>query len=502
MKRRLILTLLFFLFTYVAAIYANPFPLHRPLTALGSTAVPDMLTAINPIDCGSQTPPVIGYEISKGQDPDDEIAFLDNLAAAGYSVGSVDISTGSIPSCVSIIIVMGLAGNLHLNATYSNTEANLLHDWVNTGHSLMLSGDWGTFRNETQPLFAVFGYEQAGSYVSDPSDFDPAGPTSPPNSWVIYQTDNFVSHPILNGATELQLQASSWLSPTVNVIVTTDGDALPPRVPVMVALEEGAGCVLLAGDSNWLTTTNNGAYAKRSNAQIARQAVDWLGSCLGLLPPPPPSPTPPPPSAANPPIFLPVIFHQYCSDTINWADIILVLDRSGSMNGVTEPGGPSKLEASRIAATQFLNLLTFPGDQAGIVLFHHLAFVQHALSSDRDSLISALVGNADGLATRIDLGLLQARLELSSVRRSPNNLPYLILLTDGLPIETDEAAVLEQASAAKAQGITIFTIGLGNDTNVSLLRNIATSPQHFYFAPSTVDLGEIHQQILDQLACH
>ena len=178
-----------------------------------------------------------------------------------------------------------------------------------------------------------------------------------------------------------------------------------------------------------------------------------------------------------------------------------MLDTSGSMSNPTEPGGPTKLAAAQSATILFLNLLTFPGDQAGIVAFASQAQLTHVLSNNRGSLIAAAQALTANGATRIDLGIHEAHLELISPRHWPDNAAAMILLTDGVPNGTTEQAVLAQADAAKASGIIIYTIGLGADVNEVLLQNIASSAAHFYPAPSTSDLVEIYQQISHIVAC-
>lgn len=239
--------------------------------------------ALDPVNCATFSSPVVGYEISKGQVPDDEADFLNDIVAWGYNPGSVDISAGPIPPCVDVLIVQGLARNVHLTAPYAPAEGVLLKIWAASGHGLMLSGDWGDFKTGTQALFQAYGYSQLGGSVRDPTDFDPSGPGIDPSVWVIYQTDNFASHPILDGVNSLQLQAGSWLTPATHAIVTTDADAYPASVPVMAAFTDGAGCVALTTDSNWNATNDGtGGYLKRDNARVARQMLEWLNSCAGL----------------------------------------------------------------------------------------------------------------------------------------------------------------------------------------------------------------------------
>lgn len=235
----------------------------------------------SPVNCNVLTPPVVGLEISKGQDPNDIASLINDLSARGFSVGTVDIGVGPIPACVDVLIVPGLAQNLALISPYTATDGNVLQAWAASGHGLLLMSDWGSLKDAIQALFQAYGYTLLGGtsgVVSDATDFDPAGPA---NTWVIYQADNFASHPLLSGAATLELLRSSWFTPTLNAVVTTDADASPPGAPVMAAFFHGAGCVVLAADTNW-AIDYDGAYLKANNAQIARQAIAWLDGCGGL----------------------------------------------------------------------------------------------------------------------------------------------------------------------------------------------------------------------------
>ncbi len=454
----------------------------RPLSA---TAVDD------PIDCNTAVPPVVGFDTSQGQQPLDLSGFLTDLQNDGFTVGVIDLSDGVIPACVNVLLIQGLASNNRLTSAYTTADVNLITAWVANGRGAMIFGDWGSLKNETQSLTQAFGYTQGGGdndAVSDATDSDPAAPAIVGDTWVIYQSDNFSAHPALNGVGSIELLRSSWLQPGANALVTTDPDASPAGTAVIAAATHGQGCVVIAADSNWVTDDDN-AYSKENNAQAARQMVNWLNDCNVNTPPP-----------ADTYLFLPVINNNYCVDSSTFADIALALDTSGSMNNPTEPGGPAKIEAARSAAADFLNLLAFPGDQAAVVLFAGDGVLEHPLSDNRASLTAALQGSVPG-KTRIDLALLTSRQELTGVRHIPANNQVIILLTDGNPNGTAETAVIAQANAAKAAGIAIYTIGLGNDTNVALMRSIATTPNHFYMAPSTSDLNEIYHQIADSLNC-
>ncbi len=575
----------------------------------------------------------------------------------GYTVGTVDIS-GGIPACVDVLIVHGLANNTFLTSAYSAADATQLKNWVASGHGLMLAGDWGDFNAGTQALFNTFGYDALGGFVQDTTDHAAAG-----TSWVIYQTDNFVDHPILSGIGSLQLQLGGWLSTDAQAIVTADADAVPSNVPVMAAFEQGNGCATLTMDSNWYATDNNdGGYTKEDNAQVARQMVSWLMNCAGVLTAVSGGPyfvdegssisldgsqsfdpngqpltyswdfdndgqfddatgitpsfsaaslddgvytislrvasgvknathnstvtvqnvspnvslgvnlvsvqagtavnfsgsftdpgvldthdllwnfgdgTPPATAPLNSThiynqvgtypatltvtdddggvgqavlsinvwtpggyaVFLPVIMNNYCANRADASDVVLAIDSSKSMLEQMESGGLTMLTAAQEAAVSFLELLDFANDQAGVVSFDRTAVLQHPLSTNQGGLVTAVNGLNTDFYTRIDLALIQSHAELVGIRHAIGNAQVIILLTDGLPWGVGETAVIQAATNAKADGITIYTIGLGQNVNATLLETIATAPDLYYFAPSTADLEAIYAQIAINLPC-
>jgi PKD repeat protein len=208
-----------------------------------------------------------------------------------------------------------------------------------------------------------------------------------------------------------------------------------------------------------------------------------------------------PPVSTPSTVFLPLITKNLCLATPVYADIALVMDTSGSMDEPAWAGGPTKLQLAKSAATDFLNLLVFPGDQAAIVSFDSDATLDHVLSDDRAGLIAALNSLAAGGVTRMDLGLAVARGELLGPRHIPSSGRNVLFLTDGQPNGATEEAVLAEAASAKAQGITLYTIGLGSGVDHGLLRAMASSPDHYYYSPSSAQLSEIYRRIAGELRC-
>jgi collagen type VI alpha len=81
------------------------------------------------------------------------------------------------------------------------------------------------------------------------------------------------------------------------------------------------------------------------------------------------------------------------------------------------------------------------------------------------------------------------------------NVPVLVLLTDGRANPEPAEVAVERAAAAKADGITVFTIGLGNELDFDALARIASRPEFFYHAPDAADLAAIYAAIAVTVPC-
>ncbi len=206
--------------------------------------------------------------------------------------------------------------------------------------------------------------------------------------------------------------------------------------------------------------------------------------------------TPSPTATPKPvPIYLPVVLRDPPCDRVKpHVDVVLVIDASSSMLEATRAGRP-KVDAARTAATVFLDQLALPGDQAAVVGFNATAWLAQPLTGDRAALRRALGGLTVAQLTRIDLGIRAAHAELRSLRRAAGHLPAIVVLTDGRnnpePVSSAEAA----AAVAKADGVRLFTIGLGDDVEADALARMASAPGDYHFAPDGEDLVAIYRAI-------
>lgn len=218
-----------------------------------------------------------------------------------------------------------------------------------------------------------------------------------------------------------------------------------------------------------------------------------------------PSPTAtitPRPTVAPMRVLLPLLLREACQPETRHADVALVLDTSSSMLEPTATGG-SKLAAAVAAAGVFLDQLHLAagGDQAAIVTFDHGATVAQPLTADRAALNAALAKIITGRQTCISCGIDAAATELAGTRQRQENVPVLVLLTDGRANPEPAEEGVRRAALAKAAGVTLFSIGLGNDVDLGALAAIASRPDYFHHAPDAADLEGIYRAVAGTIPC-
>lgn len=149
-------------------------------------------------------------------------------------------------------------------------------------------------------------------------------------------------------------------------------------------------------------------------------------------------------------------------------DIVLVIDRSGSMEG-------EKMVQARDAALFILRNLG-PEDRFGVVAFDHeiLELTAGLVPATPENVQNALRATSALFArgnTNIHDALLKAMGWLA-----PSDRPqYVLFLTDGLPTAgvTDTDAIVREVTAANRARARLFAFGVGYDVNTHLLDLLA-----------------------------
>jgi len=206
------------------------------------------------------------------------------------------------------------------------------------------------------------------------------------------------------------------------------------------------------------------------------------------------------------------------------SDIMMVLDRSGSM---AADGGdpPEPLESAKKAAETFVDLV---GTNNSLGYFSYAtnpsAPIEQTLTSNF-ALVSQALGSTkmgeDGVQyTNMGAAFEAALAELTSERHRDEARKVIILLTDGdvtRPVNPETGLsdrtyaanyALEMANKAKAQEVTIYTIGFGDlfdtaggeiERDVSLIQDLASEPSLYFSAPTAALLTSVYETIANDL---
>jgi uncharacterized protein YegL len=177
-------------------------------------------------------------------------------------------------------------------------------------------------------------------------------------------------------------------------------------------------------------------------------------------------------------------------------DIMLVLDRSGSMAG-------APLAALKTAATTFVDIIDEAtdgtldgvianGSRVGIVSFADTATLNQALTTNATALKTAINGLAAAGLTNHSAAISLAQSTLAG--SEPTNSKQMIIFTDGMTTVGGDGQA--EAAAARTAGTEIFAIGLGTVNNAQL-NGWATDPDvdHVFIAPNAADLEDIFEAI-------
>ena len=154
----------------------------------------------------------------------------------------------------------------------------------------------------------------------------------------------------------------------------------------------------------------------------------------------------------------------------NHVDMVIVLDRSGSMGG-------TKISDAKIAALNLLSNLT-SGDRFGLVTYsdgvQRRSNLVKVTPANRRRLESIIRSISAGGATNLGAGL-QEGIDLLLSARKTGNMRRVILISDGLANRgvTDSASLGNMASISVENEFAVSTVGVGSDFNEHLMTYIA-----------------------------
>lgn len=182
----------------------------------------------------------------------------------------------------------------------------------------------------------------------------------------------------------------------------------------------------------------------------------------------------------------------------NPADIELVLDRSGSMQGQPfldlQAAAKSFVDIIDQATDGSLNGVIANGSRVGVVSFATGASVDVSLTGDATAVKSAIDSLIASGNTNHSAAITTAQAELAG--SAPANAKKMIIITDGETTVGGDAS--PAAAGARAAGTEIFGIGLRVTSFEAEIKDWTTDPDdgvHYFFAPDSGQLQQIFATI-------
>jgi hypothetical protein len=223
--------------------------------------------------------------------------------------------------------------------------------------------------------------------------------------------------------------------------------------------------------------------------------------------------------------------------TLASIDLVLVLDRSGSMDDDSVfrwffrrtrqgrrccfrrlvVGGIQPMDTMRAAAISFVGDLDAEVDQVGVVSYSSRASspMEQTLTNNF-SLATTAIRRVErpGGFTNIGDGMAKAISELKSGRERGSTVKIIILLSDGEPtcrsngscgsfssiVNAGKTYALEKADEAKSSNFIVHTISLGSRADRSLMQGIASRADGSeFFAGTGAALSQVFQSIRERI---
>jgi len=192
-------------------------------------------------------------------------------------------------------------------------------------------------------------------------------------------------------------------------------------------------------------------------------------------------------------------------------DIMLLIDRSGSMNDRIG-SSQTKIQAAKAAAKNFVDIISNnSNDRIGVASFASNYTLDAPLTNNWSQVKNAIDSLSANNETCIQAGIDTVNTEITTDGRQGIK-KIAVLLTDGIAnnvkgsngvchradpaTQAEPAALASAVNGYQTSGTHFYTIGLGNDVNAKFLQNIAaTTSGQYYFSPTADQLNQIYQTI-------
>lgn len=184
-------------------------------------------------------------------------------------------------------------------------------------------------------------------------------------------------------------------------------------------------------------------------------------------------------------------------------DLVLVMDRSGSMGRTESPASSqTKLEAAKAAMNEIVDAIAAAGNfnnRIALVTFSDNVTLDQPLTNDYNALKVAIHKVTAGGFTSIGGGFFGAGNELKKNSTNPATRKFIILLSDGAQNRAPSTRI---GIAAVPPETTVYTIGLGADADARSLQKFASTAgagNGEYFLSGAENLGIAYRGLMKKI---
>lgn len=170
------------------------------------------------------------------------------------------------------------------------------------------------------------------------------------------------------------------------------------------------------------------------------------------------------------------------------ANVVIVIDISGSTGGAASTTGDKAVDVEKALAVKILDDIS-DKDRVGVVAFNSQSFQISPvtpLSEKKEQLVALISSLKDGGGTNVMTGIIEAERMLINLQGSNN----IILISDGVTAHPTEA--LGHIKLAQMGGIKTYAVSVGGRTNDEFMTGVASQGGGIYFKPNQ----EQHLKIL------
>ncbi len=179
-------------------------------------------------------------------------------------------------------------------------------------------------------------------------------------------------------------------------------------------------------------------------------------------------------------------------------DIVLVFDKSNSMNEIARSNNKTKLANAKLAAIEFVDNMNFNLSKVALVAFNHQVGLRVPLTDDGERVkdrVRSMQG--DGETNVTDAIRLATSHMLSTSEEGRSR--AMIVLTDGIHNATQESPLVA-AREAKAGGLTVITICAASREQCDpSLQDAASAPDLFFLVEDSAALVDLYRALANEL---